>query len=59
MAVRGLARNPRNATHVAEKARTDGNARLIRFTLASTPLKPHGGACRDGAFNDGPALGAS
>ncbi|MFJ9850590.1 hypothetical protein [Streptomyces sp. NPDC101150] len=50
---------PKDATDVTEKVQTDGNAKLIRFTLAATPLKLNGKSCTDGAFHDGPALDAS
>lgn len=51
---------PKDATDVKVKAQTTGNAKLIRFTLAATPLKLSDGAgCRQGAFTNGPTLVAS
>ncbi|MEC4015380.1 hypothetical protein [Streptomyces sp. H27-D2] len=50
---------PQDATDVKVKVQTDGNAKLIRFTLASAPLKPSGTDCPEGAFGDGPTLEAS
>ncbi|MEU9111103.1 hypothetical protein AB0D04_04685 [Streptomyces sp. NPDC048483] len=49
---------PKDATNVQEKVQTDGNAKLIRFTLASAPLKLSGKSCVEGAFSDGPTLDA-
>jgi len=51
---------PRDATDVKIKAQTDGNAKLIRFTLADTPLKLTGESrCDEGAFSSRPALDAA
>jgi hypothetical protein len=48
---------PQDATDVKVKAQTTGNAKLIRFTLADTPLKLTGEAgCPEGAFSDEPTL---
>ncbi|MGP3949961.1 hypothetical protein [Streptomyces sp. 7N604] len=50
---------PKDATDVTVKVETDGNAKLIRFTLADTPLKLSGAeGCHEGAFSDGPTLDA-
>jgi hypothetical protein len=50
---------PKDATDVTVKAQTTGNAKLMRFTLADTPLKLSDAAgCPDGAFTDGPTLDA-
>ncbi|MGW5862687.1 hypothetical protein ACWFRJ_11015 [Streptomyces sp. NPDC055239] len=51
---------PRDATDITIKAQTTGNAKLMRFTLADTPLKLTGEeGCLEGAFSDGPTLVAS
>ncbi|MFF8367412.1 hypothetical protein ACF05W_01035 [Streptomyces lydicus] len=48
---------PQDAKDVKVKVQTTGNAKLIRFTLADTPLKLSGeAACSGGAFYDGPTL---
>jgi hypothetical protein len=51
---------PEDATDITVKAQTDGNAKLLRFTLAKNPLKVTGEkACTQGAFNTDPSLRAS
>lgn len=48
---------PRDAKDVKVKIQTDGNAKLMRFTLADAPLKLSGEkACAGGAFGDAPKL---
>jgi len=50
---------PEDATDVKVKVQTDGNAKLIRMTLAGKPLRLRAGArCSGGGFGDGPQLDA-
>ncbi|ARF54957.1 hypothetical protein [Streptomyces gilvosporeus] len=51
---------PKDATQITEKVQTNGNAKLMRFTLGAAPLKLSGAkSCSGGAFNGEPKLDAS